>query len=142
MRNRVSILMALAFLLVALSTVAFAGKNAGPCEDCTPLHEVIDSFTYEDVEVVTYPVEGGGIEVAVDSQNIVIYGLGPSWYWDGIDKPNVGELIDITGYIVDYNGVERYIATSITVGEETIELRDEDGHPLWRGAQSKQYGQQ
>jgi hypothetical protein len=44
------------------------------------------------------------------------------------------DVIEINGYIVDYNDVQRNIAVFITIDGQTIELRDpETGAPLWRG---------
>jgi hypothetical protein len=45
----------------------------------------------------------------------------------------VGETIIVTGYTVNYDGIERNIATVVTIYEEIVPLRDlETGIPLWR----------
>ncbi|MDY0039750.1 MAG: hypothetical protein RBS57_05515, partial [Desulforhabdus sp.] len=81
-------------------------------------------------------VPGEGMElVTAAGETLTIYGIGPVWYWAnlGIERPVVGDDIHVEGYIVNFNLVERYIAMTITVGEELVQLRDPDtGEPLWR----------
>ena len=101
-----------------------------------PLHDILSGtpFAYEGY-VVTIGPAGEGMVLAVEEENITIYGIGPLSYWEdlGVARPLVGEFVDVTGYTVDFNGVERNIAMSMIVGEEEVVLRNPDtGVPLWR----------
>jgi len=65
--------------------------------------------------------------------------LGPWWYLEdnGIEL-EVGLRVTITGSVVDpyYEGYDDHsylIATEITSGGVAVQLRDEDGYPLWSG---------
>jgi len=71
----------------------------------------------------------------IGEENITIYGIGPMRYWASLNvgRPAVGDSITVYGYNVDYNGVVRNIATSVLVGNDTVDLHDIDTCvPLWR----------
>jgi hypothetical protein len=79
-----------------------------------------------------------GMVVETDGDRVFIYGIGPNWYWElnQIDKPTVGEDVVITAFAVPFKDWIRYIAAVITVGGETLQLRDLDtGCPLWRSVE-------
>lgn len=100
------------------------------------LHDILSGtpFAYGGYVVSIGPA-GDGMVLAVEDENITIYGIGPVSYWEdlGVARPLVGEFVDVTGYTVDFNGVERNIAMSMIVGEEEVVLRNPDtGVPLWR----------
>ncbi len=129
-------------LMAVLLSVGFAlagngqgGKGSGAGNGTGPIHDIYAGtpFTYagDVVEMVT----GQGLLLATTDGNVTIYGIGPVRYWElvGVDRPVVGDALTVTGYAVDYNGEMRNIATTITVGSETIDLRDAGGAPLWRG---------
>ena len=66
---------------------------------------------------------------------IRVYGIGPVWYWErmGIDRPETGEVVTVEAYAVPFEDTTRYVAASITIGEQTVDLRDpETGCPIWR----------
>ena len=94
-------------------------------------------FTYEGVVIsIGYGGSGMVIEETEDAEKIIIYGLGPLWFWDckNVSRPVVGDVIKISGYTVDYNDIQRNIAVSITIDGVTLELRDPGtGIPLGRG---------
>lgn len=89
---------------------------------------------------------GSGMEVTKeDGSAVIAYGIGPYWYWDslGIDRPAVGDTVKVSGMEVDFNGTLRIVAMSITVGEQTAQLREPclggtGGQPLWRGVRQQQ----
>ena len=59
--------------------------------------------------------------------------LGPLWYLDSqgiLMAP--GEQIEVEGSLVKTNGTHYVIASSITQGKNTYQLRDKNGVPLWR----------
>jgi len=108
----------------------------------TPIHDIFAgvSFDYSG-EVISY-VQGQGMVISTVSENVIIYGIGPVRYWDSLDppvvRPVVGDTIYVSGYKVDYNGVDRNIAVIITVGGVEVPLRDlETGAALWRGSGGK-----
>lgn len=76
-----------------------------------------------------------GLVLSTTDGNVDLFGIGPAKYWEdqGVELPEVGGVVQVEGYIVEFDGLERYIAMSMTVNGVTIELRDsEDGAPLWR----------
>jgi len=89
---------------------------------------------------------GSGMEVTTDDGSVVmVYGIGPYRYWDllEIDRPAVGDVVTVLGMEVDFNGALRIVAMSITVGDQTAQLREAcvdgtGGQPLWRGALQNQ----
>jgi len=83
---------------------------------------------------------GSGMEVATDEGAVMVYGIGPYHYWEslGIDRPAVGDTVTVSGMEVDFNGTFRIVAMSITIGDQTAQLREDcvdgvGGQPLWRG---------
>ena len=86
--------------------------------------------------VYAAPYDGQGITVDTGTELVTVYGLGPQWYWDllGIEKPDVGETVEISAVSIIFSDkVEKIIAISITIGEDVVKLRDENGRPVWRG---------
>jgi hypothetical protein len=91
------------------------------------------------VGISNYSARGEGITIATDTTNITVNGLGPQRYWDslGVTRPAVGDYVEVTGYIVDYNGNILYILMTVTIDGQTIQLREpETGLPLWRKGNS------
>jgi len=71
-----------------------------------------------------------------DETQVKIYGLGPNWYWEsfGMEKPGIGDVVTISAYAVPFFDATRYVADSVTIGVDTIQLRDPaTGCPLWLG---------
>ena len=102
-----------------------------------PLANILDGvpFTYTG-DVISVGYFGSGTVIATEDGEITLYGLGPLWFWNTqeIARPEVGNLIEVSGYTVEYNNIQRNVVASITIDSETIELRDpETGAPLWRG---------
>ena len=90
--------------------------------------------------VVDIGPHGNGLVLETTTGKVVVFGLGPDWYWEknDVDRPEVGEAITVLAYALSFSDTTRYIAASITIGEgttaeEKITLRDPDtGCPLWR----------
>ena len=81
-----------------------------------------------------------GLVVDTGTVQVTIYGIGPEWYWEKneVDRPDVGDSVTVNAYAVSFSDVTRYIASSITIGDDTLNLRDpETGCPLWRGARNR-----
>ncbi len=104
-----------------------------------PIFNIFDGtpFNYtEEVMVISIGYGGTGMVIETEDAEVIIYGLGPLWFWDcnNVSRPVPEDLIEVSGYTVDYNDIQRNIAVSITIDSETLELRDpETGSPLWRG---------
>ncbi len=100
-----------------------------------PIHVVVEDGTFEITgEIMSCGEPGSGIML---DDGTVIYGVAsaPLWYWEaiGVDKPVEGDTITVAGYTVIVDGVERYIATSVTIDGVTVDLRNQEDHkPLWR----------
>jgi hypothetical protein len=83
---------------------------------------------------------GKGLTVDTGTELVTIFGFGPQFYWDniGITKPDMGEDVVIDALEVTFSdGTVKIIATTVTIGEDVVLLRDEDGRPLWRRAPKK-----
>lgn len=78
-----------------------------------------------------------GEGIVIDGTETV-FGIGPLRYWDSLEvsRPAVGNNVEINARIVTFSdGSTKNIATSITFSdsENTVELRDADCLPNWRG---------
>ena len=117
-----------------------AGNAKGAGDGTGPIHDILSGTPFTYTGTVVGIVPGQGMEVALESENVTLYGIGPIWYWEAleVDRPIAGEEITATGYTVDFNGELRDIVMTITVDGLTIELRDaETGEPLWRGGRNR-----
>ncbi len=123
MQKQAGIFAVVMILIMALASVAFAGvKNStGPLKQ---------TFTFPDAEV-TACQPSGCIEVFYDNAYYTIYGIGPDRIYSdaGVERPAVGDIITISGYI-SLDGL--YVATEVIIGDVTVYLRDERGRPKWR----------
>ena len=84
---------------------------------------------------------GQGLQIDNGTEVVVVYGIGPVWYWNslGIERPAIGDDVTAEGYEVTFSdGSVKNIAAKITISgetDQTIELRDADtSAPLWRKA--------
>lgn len=88
--------------------------------------------------VVEIGIPGEGMALDTGISVVTIYGIGSPGYWAAnlIDRPEVGELVTVTGYIVDLTDRTLNIAASITLGGMALAFRDPvTCVPLWRPAQ-------
>lgn len=101
-------------------------------------------ITYE-VTGIVYECEPGvsGIQIQIESDGeiITVYGMGPASYWGDLVFPDVGEKIAILVCEITYSdGTSKLVAMSVDVDyngeviDYDIELRDDNGVPLWRGS--------
>ena len=118
--------------------LGLAGNGNGVGGGTGPINDILSGETFECSGLVISILSDGGFVIATDNGNVTVYGIGPVKFWEsiGITRPAVGDLVTVSGYTVDYDGVDRNIAFTIQVGEEDpVELRDsETGLPLWRKA--------
>ncbi len=135
--------MILAIMMVLMtglvSSQVMAGNGIGAGDGTGPMLNIYDGTPVTVTGVVSsLGLFGRGLEVDTGTEIVTVYGLGPIRYWDsiGVARPAVGETVTINGYEVTFSdGTTRTIATTITVGDQTINLRDPDtGAPLWRGS--------
>ena len=60
--------------------------------------------------------------------------LGPAWYLDHQDTDiAVGDRVEVRGSKVNVGGKPAVVAAEVKKGNETLQLRDAQGLPLWRG---------
>ena len=123
-------------LALVLAAQVWAGNGVmdgtGPMVSIYDGEPVAISGTVADLPAPGNP----GLKIDTGAEIVTVYGLGPSWYWEnqGVAYPTVGEQVEVEGYKVSFvDGSEKIIATKVTVSGQTIELRDEDGRPAWRG---------
>ena len=95
--------------------------------------------------VATESYLGSGLQIDTGSGvMVVIYGIGPYWYWEnaGVARPSIGEAVTIDAMEVTFSdGTTRIIAMSIDVEGVSLQLReacvdDVGGWPLWRGGRN------
>jgi hypothetical protein len=89
-----------------------------------------------DVEKIT-PTKGMsyGVHLIVktDKETISVH-LGPGWYIENQDiKIESKDKIEVKGSRITFEGKPVIIAAKVKKGKETLELRNEDGFPVWSG---------
>jgi hypothetical protein len=120
------------------------GSGNGECQNIRSRIRLQILSTGEPVTITGTVTEalyaGKGLTVDTGTELVNIFGFGPQFYWDnsGITKPDVGEEVVIDALEVTFSdGTAKIIATSVTIDEDVVLLRDEDGRPLWRRAPKK-----
>jgi sporulation protein YlmC with PRC-barrel domain len=97
-------------------------------------------FDPEKIETVTGEIlkldysEGVKIIIYTDAKKPVLVVLGPTGYMESqakILKP--GNKVTVTGSRVIVDDTPFLIATNIKEGNEELQLRDNEGHPIWMG---------
>ncbi len=135
--NLISVAVAL-ILGLFVSGTSFAGYGQGVQDGTGPIVNIFDGTPVTISGMVSeIGTQGSGIVIDTGSALVNVYGLGPVCLWDsmGVARPVVGENITVDAYEVTLSdGSTRLIASSITVGDQTIYLRDSStGAPVWRG---------
>ena len=81
---------------------------------------------------------GSGIQIDTGEEIVSVFGKGPVWYWEqqGVDLPEVSETVTVSAFEIMFSdGTVKLVAGSIDIGDDEIvhiDLRDDDGKPLWR----------
>lgn len=127
---------ALVMIMVTAGTV-WAGRRMGPGDGTRPATYIFDGMAVEIMGTVAALCQcGQGYQIHTGIEVVTVHGIGPIKFWNsfGIDRPTVGEKVTIRGYEINFSdGSRKIIASSVTVGDETLVLRDGDtGAPLWR----------
>lgn len=133
----------IAVLSVFLSGVSFAqgGKGGGGWGPGTSYNRMYNPQTVESLSGEVEKVDlftprrgmsqGVHIILKTDKGSIPVH-LGPSWY---IDKQSVklqpGDKVQITGSRITFNNKPAIIAAGVKKGDQTLNLRDENGVPAW-----------
>jgi hypothetical protein len=124
-----------------------AGARNGALDGTGPFLNVTGAVPFDETGTVVSILPGEGLQLQIGTdESIFIFGIGPTWFWEsmGIERPVVDDVIQVLGFTVDYSGTSRNIATSITFEEASsiaIELRDDQGYPLWRNGRAVRIGQ-
>ncbi|MFH5832659.1 DNA-binding protein [Halalkalibaculum sp. DA384] len=77
-------------------------------------------------------VMGVHVVVKTDTESIPVH-LGPVWYLNEQDQLNKGDKIEVTGSRITFNGAPALVAATVKRNEMTLQLRDQNGFPVWRG---------
>lgn len=114
-------------------------QGQGLADGSGPMVSIFDGTpTTVDGSVSALPAIGDpGLKVDTGDGNIItVYGTGSSMVWEalGYEPLTVGEPVSIEAYEVTFSdGSTKLIVVAVTVDGQTIELRDADGRPVWRG---------
>ncbi len=77
--------------------------------------------------------EGTHLVVKTEKESIEVF-LGPAFFLKDKITLAKGDTVEVTGSRVTYRNATGLIARLIKKGEVSVELRKEDGTPLWAGA--------
>jgi len=147
MRSKNLVKMAVVFIIILTSSMAFAGwrgwRGSGGWGMGSQYNRMYDpatvetlTGTVESVDKIT-PMKGMyyGIHLMVktDKETIPV-NLGPGWYIERLDtKIEKGDTIEVKGSRVTLSGKPAIIAAEVKKGDNTLVLRDSAGVPAWAG---------
>lgn len=132
------------YTAVVLAIAVFIGSGAAHAANLSNAaicQEILTGIPFVYEGTVVSMGSGQGIEIATETGNVIVYGIGPVRYWEslGMDRLAVGDAVTAEGYTIDFTGVERNIAMSLIVNDVEIQLRDPDtAKPLWIGYKRNQ----
>lgn len=98
----------------------------------------VETIEGEVVEITYNPSKKNasmmGVHMVVDtgSEKMPVH-LGPVWYMEQQEAIKKGDKLSITGSRITYNGSPALIAATIKRDQMTLQLRDRNGFPAWRG---------
>jgi len=104
-------------------------KDTGPKYDRT--QEVKIKGTVEEVREVAGQWEGTHLVVKTSTSTVLVH-VGPSAFLKEMDttfKP--GDVVEVTGAKAPNTTEEEILAREVTVGNNTVVLRDDKGIPIW-----------
>ncbi len=116
---------------------ALAWRGMGDCTQPCPVSAVTQGTPMTVTgTIASIGTPGQGIGIDTGSGITTVYGFGPLPYWQeqNVVRPGIGETVAVEAVETTFSdGTTKLIATSVTVGDATIVLRDaETGRPLWR----------
>jgi len=77
--------------------------------------------------------QGIHLRVKTDKEEISVH-LGPAWFIENQDvKIELNDKVEIKGSRITFSGKPAIIAAEIKKGDELLNLRDENGSPVWGG---------
>jgi hypothetical protein len=129
-------------LLVMVSLTAYAG-NGTPKREHTRSEDCSNILSGTLVTIPGVVISIGnhdGLLLDTTNGHVTVYGIGPEWYWEDkeVDRPEIGDVVKVVAYAVLFSDGTRYVASSVTIGADTLKLRDpQTGCPLWRGAPNR-----
>jgi len=106
-------------------------KDTGPKYDVA--NEIKVKGVVEDISEVPGPYEGTRLMVKTDTGSVLVR-LAPASFLKEIDASFAkGDQVQVTGAKAPDTAEEEILAREITVGSNTITLRDDKGIPVWAG---------
>ena len=109
----------------------------------TPYVRMYNPQTEQTVNVVVQKVEtfipkkgmttGIHLRANVNDELMDIH-LGPEWFIKNQElEIKEGDRLEITGSLISFKGSDALVAKSVTLGDDTLTLRDNTGRPVWAG---------
>ena len=118
-------------VLAVCPGVAQKLANTGPKYDVT--HQVKIQGTVEEVREVPGDYEGTHLVVKTD-QGVVLVQVAPTAFLKEMDTSyKKGDVVQVVGAKAPDATEEQVLAREITIGADTVTLRDDKGVPVWAG---------
>ena len=141
--KKIALVFVVAMVVMVGALPVSAGQGQGQAQGqglangTGPMASIYDGVPVTVVGVVAaLPAIGDpGLKIDDEKEIITVYGTGSSMVWEalGYEPLTVGENVAINAYEVTFiDGSTKLIAVAITVGDQTVTLRDDEGRPIWR----------
>lgn len=106
-----------------------------------------DPSRVETIQGTVLEIQGGNrgnrmphgmyLQIKTNTETLGLH-VGPAWYLDQQNfqiQPN--DVVEVTGTRVNWGGQQSLIVGEIKKGNQTLQLRDENGYPRWMGWQQQ-----
>ncbi len=123
--------------VIAIATLVLPGAWAQKVKDTGPKYNPADEVKIKGVvaEVREVPGqwEGTALVVKTASGNVVVH-VGPTDFLKEMDTSfKQGDAVEVVGAKAPNTTEEEILAREITVGNNSVTLRDDKGVPIWAG---------
>ena len=132
-KSRMAVLLVLVVFMAAVSLQAQQGKMKQNTMARNYNPATVETISGSITDITS--VNTWGVHIKVKTANGVTgVHLGPDWFIKGKITLSAGDSVSATGSKVQMDGETVIIAKTISKGNITVQLRNDNGVPLWAGS--------
>ncbi len=132
-KSRILAILVVSVIMASISLQAKQGKIRQNTADRNYNTSTVETISGTVTDITS--LNKWGIHISVKtSSGIMGVHLGPEWFLKDKISLAAGDTVTVTGSKVNMGGENVIIAKSISKGNVTVQLRKDNGVPLWAGS--------